>query len=58
MATASLKVGKIDLFRLGYLEAHYPAGLFEGMGTVALPWLQRGQRRLGLPPPWKCTPRR
>jgi len=51
MATAyGLKaLGKIDLFRAGIWKPRTRPGSFEGMGTAALPWLQRVKAETGIP---------
>ena len=51
MATAhGLKaLGQVDLFRAGIWKPRTRPGSFEGMGTVALPWLQRVKAETGLP---------
>ena len=51
MATAhGLKaLGKIDLFRAGIWKPRTRPGSFEGMGAIALPWLQRVKAETGLP---------
>lgn len=50
MATAhGLKaLGNIDLFRAGIWKPRTKPGGFEGMGTAALPWLQRVKADTGL----------
>ena len=42
-------LGNIDLFRAGVWKPRTRPGSFEGMGTAALPWLQRVQAETGLP---------
>lgn len=42
-------LGKIDLFRAGIWKPRTKPGGFEGMGTVALPWLQRVKAETGIP---------
>jgi chorismate mutase len=51
MATAHglTALGKIDLFRAGIWKPRTRPGSFEGMGAVALPWLQRVKAETGLP---------
>ena len=41
--------GSVDLFRAGVWKPRTRPGSFEGMGTVALPWLQRVKAETGLP---------
>lgn len=38
----------IDLFRSGIWKPRTRPGVFEGMGSIALPWLQRVKRETGL----------
>jgi chorismate mutase len=42
-------LGKVDLFRAGIWKPRTKPGGFEGMGTVALPWLQRVKAETGIP---------
>ncbi|MDF7810298.1 chorismate mutase [Hymenobacter sp. YC55] len=42
-------LGKIDLFRAGIWKPRTKPGGFEGMGSVALPWLQRVKAETGIP---------
>ncbi len=42
-------LGKIDLFRAGIWKPRTRPGSFEGMGAIALPWLQRVKAETGLP---------
>jgi len=42
-------LGNIDLFRAGIWKPRTRPGSFEGMGAVALPWLQRVKAETGLP---------
>ena len=42
-------LGNIDLFRAGVWKPRTRPGSFEGMGTAALPWLQRVKQEFGLP---------
>lgn len=42
-------LGKVDLFRAGIWKPRTRPGSFEGMGTAALPWLQRVRQETGLP---------
>ncbi|MBC8084495.1 MAG: bifunctional 3-deoxy-7-phosphoheptulonate synthase/chorismate mutase type II [Hymenobacter sp.] len=42
-------LGKVDLFRAGIWKPRTKPGGFEGMGAVALPWLQRVKAETGLP---------
>lgn len=51
MATArGLQVlGNIDLFRAGIWKPRTKPGGFEGMGSVALPWLKRVKAETGIP---------
>ncbi|QNH61398.1 chorismate mutase [Hymenobacter sediminicola] len=42
-------LGNIDLFRAGIWKPRTRPGSFEGMGSVALPWLQRVTTETGLP---------
>jgi len=51
MATAHglRALGQVDLFRAGIWKPRTRPGSFEGMGTAALPWLQRVKAETGLP---------
>ena len=51
MATARglQALGNIDLFRAGIWKPRTRPGSFEGMGAVALPWLQRVKAETGMP---------
>lgn len=51
MATARglQALGNIDLFRAGIWKPRTKPGGFEGMGTAALPWLQRVKAETGIP---------
>jgi len=40
---------QVDLFRAGVWKPRTRPGSFEGMGSVALPWLQRVKDEVGLP---------
>jgi len=40
---------KVDLFRAGIWKPRTKPGGFEGMGTAALPWLQRVKAETGIP---------
>ena len=48
-ARALAQQGNIDLFRAGIWKPRTRPGSFEGMGTAALPWLQRVTAETGLP---------
>lgn len=41
--------GKVDVLRAGIWKPRTKPGLFEGIGTKGLPWLQMAQRLTGLP---------
>jgi chorismate mutase len=42
-------LGGVDLFRAGIWKPRTKPGGFEGMGSVALPWLQRVKAETGIP---------
>ncbi|MBO0360243.1 bifunctional 3-deoxy-7-phosphoheptulonate synthase/chorismate mutase type II [Hymenobacter sp. BT186] len=42
-------LGRVDLFRAGIWKPRTKPGGFEGMGSVALPWLQRVKVETGIP---------
>ena len=49
MATAyGLKDSGVDLFRSGIWKPRTRPGVFEGKGSVALPWLQRVKEETGM----------
>jgi chorismate mutase len=48
-ARALKALGQVDMFRSGVWKPRTKPGGFEGMGTVALPWLQRVREEVGLP---------
>lgn len=41
--------GKVDVLRAGIWKPRTKPGMFEGIGTKGLPWLQQAQRLTGLP---------
>ena len=41
--------GKIDMLRAGIWKPRTKPGLFEGIGTKGLPWLQQAKKATGLP---------
>jgi chorismate mutase len=48
-ATRLAATGKVDVLRAGVWKPRTRPGSFEGMGTKALPWLQRAKEKTGLP---------
>jgi chorismate mutase len=51
LATAQrlANTGKIDLLRAGIWKPRTKPGMFEGIGTKGLPWLQQAKKLTGLP---------
>lgn len=43
------KTGKVDMLRAGIWKPRTKPGLFEGIGTRALPWLLQAKKETGLP---------
>lgn len=43
------KTGKIDMLRAGIWKPRTRPGMFEGIGTRGLPWLQQAKKLTGLP---------
>lgn len=43
------KTGRVNILRAGVWKPRTRPGNFEGVGTKALPWLQRAKRETGLP---------
>src|SRR6187402_2895065 len=41
--------GKVDLFRAGIWKPRTRPGMFEGIGEIGLPWLQKAKKMTGLP---------
>lgn len=41
--------GKVDILRAGIWKPRTKPGMFEGVGTKGLPWLQRAKKLTGLP---------
>ena len=41
--------GKVDMLRAGIWKPRTKPGLFEGIGTIGLPWLLRAKKTTGLP---------
>ena len=48
-ATRLAATGKVDILRAGIWKPRTRPGSFEGVGAVALPWLQKAKERTGLP---------
>lgn len=48
-ATRLAATGKVDVLRAGIWKPRTRPGSFEGMGTKALPWMQRAKKQTGLP---------
>ena len=48
-ATRLAKTGKVDMLRAGIWKPRTKPGLFEGVGTVGLPWLLEAKKVTGLP---------
>lgn len=42
-------IGKVNLFRAGIWKPRTRPGMFEGIGTAALPWLLQAKKTTGLP---------
>jgi len=51
VGTAKLlaETGKVDIIRAGIWKPRTRPGMFEGMGTKSLPWLQQARKVTGLP---------
>lgn len=51
IATAQLlaKTGKVDVLRAGIWKPRTMPGMFEGIGSKGLPWLQKAKKITGLP---------
>jgi chorismate mutase len=43
------KTGKVDMLRAGIWKPRTRPGMFEGVGTKGLPWLQQAKKLTGLP---------
>jgi chorismate mutase len=43
------KTGKVDMIRAGIWKPRTKPGMFEGIGTKGLPWLQQAKKLTGLP---------
>lgn len=48
-ATRLAKTGKVDMLRAGIWKPRTRPGMFEGIGTKGLPWLQQAKKLTGLP---------
>jgi chorismate mutase len=48
-ATRLAKTGKVDMLRAGIWKPRTRPGMFEGIGTRGLPWLQHAKKLTGLP---------
>ncbi len=48
-ATRLAKTGKVDMLRAGIWKPRTKPGLFEGIGTKGLPWMQQARKITGLP---------
>ena len=48
-ATRLAKTGKVDVLRAGIWKPRTKPGMFEGIGTKALPWLMQAKKITGLP---------
>jgi len=48
-ATRLADTGKVDMLRAGIWKPRTKPGLFEGIGTKGLPWLQQAKKATGLP---------
>lgn len=48
-ATRLANTGKIDMLRAGIWKPRTRPGMFEGIGTKGLPWLQQAKKVTGLP---------
>jgi len=48
-ATRLAKTGKVDMLRAGIWKPRTKPGLFEGIGTKGLPWMQQAKKITGLP---------
>src|SRR3954463_13138702 len=48
-AQALAKTGKVDMLRAGIWKPRTKPGMFEGIGTKGLPWLQQAKKLAGLP---------
>src|ERR1700712_378473 len=48
-ATRLAATGKVDMLRAGIWKPRTKPGLFEGIGTKGLPWLQQAKKATGLP---------
>src|SRR4026208_2522603 len=51
MATAKrlADTGRVDMLRAGIWKPRTKPGMFEGVGTKGLPWLQNAKKATGLP---------
>src|ERR1700753_2607694 len=47
--TRLAKTGKVDIIRAGIWKPRTKPGMFEGIGTKGLPWLQHAKKLTGLP---------
>jgi chorismate mutase len=48
-ATRLAETGRVDMIRAGIWKPRTKPGMFEGIGTKGLPWLQRAKKMTGLP---------
>src|SRR5919112_4438207 len=48
-ATRLAKTGKVDILRAGIWKPRTRPGMFEGIGTKGLGWLQHAKKLTGLP---------
>src|ERR1700688_4168163 len=48
-ATRLAKTGKVDMLRAGIWKPRTRPGMFEGIGTKGLPWMQHAKKITGLP---------
>ena len=48
-ATRLANTGKVDMLRAGIWKPRTKPGLFEGIGTKGLPWMQQARKITGLP---------
>ena len=47
-ATRLAKTGKVDVLRAGIWKPRTKPGMFEGIGTKALPWLMQAKKNNGV----------
>lgn len=48
-ATLLAQTGKVHMLRAGIWKPRTKPGMFEGVGSVGLPWLQKAKQQTGLP---------